>query len=340
MRAAWYERTGPAADVLVVGEMPDPEPGFGEVRVRVYASGVNPGDVKKRAGWLGYPMPYPRVIPHSDGAGVIDAVGEGVEPGRVGQRVWIYGAQTYRPFGTAAELVVVPARQAARLPDSCRCEVGACLGIPGITAHRAVFADGPVQGEVVLVAGAAGAVGSMAASFAAEGAAEVIATVRDQEQAMAARMAGARHVVMAGPMAAATIRALAPHGVNRIVEVSLSDNAELDSEIIAQGGTIAVYGTGDDEPRLPFWPLLFSNVTVQLLGSDDFPEWAVDRAVAEISDLIAAGMLEPTIGARFGLDEIAQAHEAVAAPEVQGRVIVDVCPEPVPPSTPGRVAPV
>jgi NADPH:quinone reductase len=340
MRAAWYERKGAAADVLVVGDMPDPEPGSGEVRVRVYASGVNPGDVKRRQGWLGYPMPYPRVIPHSDGAGVIDAVGEGVEPGRVGQRVWIFGAQTYRPFGTAAELVVVPGRQAVRLPDSCRCEVGACLGIPGITAHRAVFADGPVQGEIVLVAGAAGAVGSLATSFAAEGAAEVLAIGRNREQADAARMAGARHVVIAGPMAAATIRAIAPHGVNRIIEVSLSENARLDCDVIAQGGTIAAYGTLDDEPRLPFWPLLFANVTLQLLGSDDFPEWAVDRAVAEISDLLAAGMLEPAIGARFALDDIAQAHDAVETSSVQGRVVVEFCSEPVPPTAPGRVAPV
>jgi NADPH2:quinone reductase len=144
VRAAWYERQGPASEVLQVDELPDPEPGQGEVRVRMRFSGVNPGDTKKRRGWLGSSMPYPRVIPHSDGAGVIDAVGEGVDPGRVGQRVWVYGAQPYRPYGTAAELTVVPADQAPKLPDGVSDEVGACLGIPGITAHRAVFADGPV----------------------------------------------------------------------------------------------------------------------------------------------------------------------------------------------------
>lgn len=151
MRAVWYERQGAAAEVLQVGELPDPEPGPGEVRVRVSYSGVNPGDTKKRRGWLGSAMPYPRVIPHSDGAGVLDSVGEGVDPIRVGRRVWIYGAQSYRPFGTAAELTVIPAQQAVDMPDEVPDQVGACLGISGITAHRAVFADGPVSGAVVLV---------------------------------------------------------------------------------------------------------------------------------------------------------------------------------------------
>ena len=144
MLAAWYERQGAAHEVLQVGEQPDPVPGPDEVRVRVSYSGVNPGDTKKRRGWLGSTMPYPRVIPHSDGAGVIDSVGEGVDPARIGDRVWIFGAQSYRPLGTAAELAVVPAQQAIELPDGVSDEVGACLGIPGITAHRAVFADGPV----------------------------------------------------------------------------------------------------------------------------------------------------------------------------------------------------
>src|SRR3954447_6668830 len=150
MLAAWYDRQGPAADVLHVGELPDPEVGPGEVRVRLRFSGVNPGDTKKRAGWLGSTMPYPRVIPHSDGAGVVDAVGAGVDRGRLGRRVWVHGAQSYRPFGTAAQLTVVPADQAVDLPDAVPDEVGACLGIPGITAHRAVFVEGPVAGGTVL----------------------------------------------------------------------------------------------------------------------------------------------------------------------------------------------
>src|SRR5947209_10134132 len=177
MRAAWYERPGPAADVLEVGEMAEPEPSPGEVRVRVALSGVNPGDTKKRGDWLGYRMPFPRIVPHSDGSGVIDAVGQGVDRRRIGQRVWVYGAQSYRPFGTAAERTVVPAEQAVELPGGVSDEIGACLGIPGITAHRAIFGDGPVGGKTVLVHGVLGAVGSIAAQLARWGGARVIGTV-------------------------------------------------------------------------------------------------------------------------------------------------------------------
>src|SRR5215213_11832487 len=165
MRAVWYDRQGPAAEVLQVGDLPDPEPGEGEVRVRLRFSGINPGDTKKRRGWLGSEMPYPRVIPHSDGAGVIDQVGTGIDTGRVGQRVWVYNAQSYRAFGTAAEYVVVPDRLAVDLPNEVGEETGACLGIPGITAHRAVFAGGPIRGATVLVHGALGGVGSLAAQL-------------------------------------------------------------------------------------------------------------------------------------------------------------------------------
>src|SRR4051812_19085917 len=158
--------------------MAGPEPGAGEVRVRVAVSGINPGDTKKRGDWVGYGMPYPRVIPHSDGAGVIDAVGDHVDPARTGERVWVYGAQSYRPFGTAAQLTVVPADQAVVLPDDVSDEVGACLGIPGITAHRALFGDGPVEATTVLVHGVLGGVGSMAAQLATWQGATVIGTVR------------------------------------------------------------------------------------------------------------------------------------------------------------------
>ncbi|MCX5265614.1 alcohol dehydrogenase catalytic domain-containing protein [Streptomyces sp. NBC_00199] len=178
MLASWYDDQGPAADVLHVGELPDPVPGPGEVRVRVTVSGVNPGDTKKRRGWLGSSMPYPRVIPHSDAAGVIDAVGAQVDVHRVGQRVWVYGAQSYRPFGTAAQYTVIPDHQAAPLPDHLSDELGASLGIPGITAHRTVFADGPVDGQLVLVHGVLGGVGSLAAQLAHRAGATVLATVR------------------------------------------------------------------------------------------------------------------------------------------------------------------
>src|SRR2546423_9508541 len=177
MLAAWYERPGPAAQVLEVGEMAEPEPGPGEVRVRVALSGVNPGDAKKRGEWLGNRMPFPRVVPHSDGSGVIDAVGQGVDRSRIGQRVWVYGAQSYRPFGTAAELTVVPAEQDVQLPDEVSDEIGACLGIPGITAHRAIFGDGAVAGKAILVQGGLGAGGSIAAQLARWAGATGIGTV-------------------------------------------------------------------------------------------------------------------------------------------------------------------
>jgi NADPH2:quinone reductase len=166
MRAAWYERKGPARDVLIIGDIPDPTVGPGDVRVKVVCSGTNPGDAKKRSGWLNSPMPYPLVVPHSDGAGVIDAVGADVPAARIGKRVWVYGAQSYRPLGTAAEFVTVPSERAVPLPDNVRLVTGACLGISARTAHRCVFADGPVAGQTVLVAGAAGSVGHAAVALA------------------------------------------------------------------------------------------------------------------------------------------------------------------------------
>jgi NADPH2:quinone reductase len=251
--ASWYERQGPATEVLQHGELPDPQPGAGEVRVRVSLSGVNPGDTKKRRGWLGSSMAYPRVIPHSDGAGVIDAVGPGVEDTGIGQRVWVYGAQSYRPFGTAAQCTVVPAHQAVALPDNVSDEIGASLGIPGITAHRAVFSDGPVEGRVVLVHGVLGGVSSLAAQLARWAGAMVIGTVvRSADLASAQSSAISHAVALDQRDAAKQIRSLAPRGVHRIVEVALSDNADLDAEIVANEAVIAAYATRADRPEIPF----------------------------------------------------------------------------------------
>src|SRR5215218_2065977 len=195
MRAAWYERGGLASEVLTVGVMEAPRPGAGEVLVRVHASGVNPGEVKKRSDWMGYGIGFPRVIPHSDGAGTIEGVGEGVSYSRLGERVWVWGAQSGRPFGTAAQYVALPSEQAVPLADGVGFEVGACLGIPARTAHRCVFADGSVSGKVVLVSGGAGAVGGFAVSFAKWGGAEVVATVGSEGHAQAALQAGADHAL-------------------------------------------------------------------------------------------------------------------------------------------------
>jgi NADPH2:quinone reductase len=322
--AAWYERPGPAADVLQVGEMADPEPGPGEVRVRMAVSGVNAGDTKKRSDWLGYGMPFPRVVPHSDGAGVIDGVGDGVDPGRVGQRVWVYGAQSYRPFGTAAQLSTVPAEQAVELPAAVSPEVGACLGIPGITAHRAVFGDGPVAGKTVLVHGLLGGVGSLAAQLARWGGATVIGTVRRSGD-LAPAGSAVDHVVMALDAAepAEAIRAHAPDGVDRIIEVSLSDNVDLDAAVATPNGVIAAYASRGSRPEIPFWPMLFGNLTVRLLGSDDFPAEAKRKAAADLTTAVQQGALSIPIGEPFVLHRIAEAHDRVDA-GARARVLLSI----------------
>ncbi|MFE2558127.1 NADPH:quinone reductase [Streptomyces sp. NPDC059352] len=322
MFASWYDRQGPAADVLHVGDLPDPHPGPGEVRVRVTVSGINPGDTKKRRGWLGSSMPYPRVIPHSDAAGVVDAVGEGVDAHRVGERVWVYGAQSYRAFGTAAQYTVVPDQQAVRLPDHLDDDLGASLGIPGITAHRAVFADGPVDGRLVLVHGVLGGVGSLAAQLARWGGATVLGTVRHGGDLDRVDPAVVSHAVaLDTDDPAAAIRSYAPGGVDRVVEVSLSANADLDNAVTALDAVIAAYGTHEDRTELPFWPLLFNNVTVRLLGSDDFPAAARRLAARDLTAAAAVGALRVDVGERFPLEDIAKAHERVDAGG-RGRVLV------------------
>jgi NADPH2:quinone reductase len=322
MLASWYDRQGPAAEVLRVGELPDPDPGPGEVRVRVRLSGVNPGDTKKRRGWLGSSMPFARVIPHSDAAGVVDAVGAGVEESRLGQRVWVHGAQSYRPFGTAAQFAVVPGHLAAPLPGHVSDELGASLGIPGITAHRAVFADGPVDGATVLVQGVLGAVGLMAAQLARWRGATVIGTVtRGSDLARVDPAVVPHAVALDAGDAAEAVRAVAPEGVNRVIEVSLSDNAGLDAAVVANDAVIAAYASRADQPQLPFWPLLFANVTLRLLGSDDFPAQAKRQAARDLTAAAAVGALKVSIAARYPLQEIAKAHDHVDAGS-RGRILV------------------
>ena len=313
MLAAWYERHGAAAEVLEVGEMAAPEPGTGEARVRVTLSGVNPGDTKKRLGWLGSSMPFPRVIPHSDAAGIIDAVGEGVDAARVGHRVWVYGAQSYRAFGTAAHFTVVPAELAVELPDEVGDETGACLGIPGITAHRCLFADGPVDAKTVLVQGVLGGVGALAAQLAAWGGATVIGTVTRTSDLERVDSAVEHAVALDQPQPAEAIRAHAPQGVDRIIEVAFSENADLDAAVAANDGVIAAYATRRDRPEFPFWPMVFANLTIRLFGSDDFPLAAKRQAAAELTAAAREGALRILVGNPLPLDRIAEAHDRVDA---------------------------
>ncbi len=324
MKAAWYERTGEARAVLIVGEMDDPEPLAGEVRIRIAASGVNPGDLKKRQDEFGYGMGYPRVIPHSDGAGTVDAVGEGVSPEWIGQRVWCYGAQTYRPFGTAAEYTVVPLDQAVPLPAHVSAEQGACLGIPGITAHRAVHVAGPVAGGIVLVQGGAGAVGALAVQLAHRAGARVIATCRSERDQDTAWRAGADEVLLLDEKTVERIRGFAPDGVDHIVEVAFAANIQMDIDVLAQGGSIAAYASNAFRPEIPFWSLVFGNARIFFVGSDDIPIEAKLEATRAINQALKAGWQGLDIAKQFPLDEIAQAHEFVEHPTVPGRVIVTI----------------
>jgi NADPH2:quinone reductase len=312
MRAVYYDRQGPATEVLQIGVLPDPEPGSGEVRVRLRFSGVNPGDTKKRAGYFGSAMPYARVIPHSDGSGVIDAVGDGVAEDRLGQRVWVYNAQSYRPYGTAAEFTVVPDATAVELPERVDDRLGACLGIPGITAHRAVFADGPVAGRTVLVHGVLGAVSSLAAHLAQWAGATVIGTVRRTADLDGLTDDLRDHAIpldVGDPVAA--IRARAPEGVDRIVEVAFSDNIDLDARVAGNGAVIAAYATRDARPRFDFWPMLFDNLTIRLLGSDDFPAVAKQQAAADLTVAASEGALTIPVADSFDLASAAAAHDQV-----------------------------
>lgn len=326
MKAAWYERQGPPSEVLMIGETSTPEPGPGEVRIRVSSSGVNPGDVKKRQDTFGLGMAYPRVIPHSDGAGVIDQVGDGVPASRVGERVWCFGAQSYRPFGTAAEYVVVPSIQAVYLPDGVSFDQGSCLGIPGITAHRVVHVAGSVSGRTVLVQGGGGAVGQCAIALARHAGARVIATVRSERDEKVAAGAGVHLVVRTDDLSAEEIveriRNHAPNGIDHVVEVAFHANIDVDEMLLAPNGSIATYATGNPEPVIPFWPLVFKNARLFFLGSDDFPEEAKLAAALGLNAALEGEWIGLEVEARYSLTSIAEAHEAVEQRTVSGRVLV------------------
>jgi NADPH:quinone reductase len=324
MRAAVYERYGPARDVLRVTEIERPEPGPGEVRVRMRVSAVNPTDWRVRSGSQGGgDPPFPYLVPNQDGAGEIDAVGEGVDPGRVGTRVWVWFAAHGRQHGSAAQWVCLPERQAVPLPAGASFELGASLGIPALTAHHCLFRDGALDGKAVLVAGGAGAVGHFAIELARRAGAHVIATVSSDEKGDLARAAGAETVVnYRAEDAADAIRAAAPEGVERIVEVAPAANAALDADVIAPNGVVSIYAA-DGELTTPVRPLMVRNVALRfVLVYHVTAEW-LERAVDEVGAAVAAGDLSELPAHRFPLDDIAAAHEAVEGGAV-GKVLVDI----------------
>jgi NADPH:quinone reductase len=327
MRAVCYEQTGPAAEVLRLMELPDPVPAAGEVRVKLAWSGVNPSDVKSRAGLRSKTLPFARIVPHSDGMGVIDAVGEGVDGRRVGERVWVWNAAWGRPDGTAAQYVALPQAQAVPLPEGTPDEAGACMGIPALTAIHAVMTGGGVQGKRVLVAGGAGAVGHYAVQFARLlGARQVFATVSSEAKARLASAAGADEVIdyKQGDAAAAVLEATGGSGVDRVIELDIAANTGLDSAVVAANGDWVVYGSGAPRFSLDFFPLIAKNVTLRFFIVYHLTPADRSAAAAKLTELLAAGRLQHNITHRVPLSDIARSHELVESGAAGGNVVVDV----------------
>ena len=327
MQAITYATFGTARDVLNLREISTPEPGAGEVRVRLAFSGVNPSDVKARAGsrpGVTKP-PFPTIIPHSDGAGEIEAVGPGVDPDRVGQRVWIWNGQWQRPFGTAASHITLPAAQAVAMPDGMNFETGANMGIPGLTACHAVFGGGDIADKTVLIQGGAGTVGLLAVQLAKWGGARVIATCSTRDHARVSE-AGADEVLDYSTKDLATAVLEANHGqpVDTIVEVEFGLNINADAEIIAPNGRIAAYGSAKEmAPTVAFGPLLFKAVTLDVvliyLLEKAFRDQAIDRLHRALADKV----LHCPVAQTFPLSDTAAAHEAVEAGQRNGAVLID-----------------
>lgn len=326
MRAVFYERCGPAADVLRLGETPAPAPGPNEALVRVHVSGVNPHDVKKRAGWLTQELPAPRVIPHSDGAGVIVETGPGVARERVGERVWIMHASDQRPgAGAAADLVAVHADHAVRLPDGVGFDVGACLGVPFMTAHDAVLRDGPVTGQTVLVQGGAGAVAGYAIQLAAWNGARVIATASSAQKAEHARALGADATIdyRREDVAASVMEMTAGRGVDRIVEVDFGANLAVDHAVIRPCGVVASYSSSRvREPALPYYAFARKGVTLHFVQGMLLTHERAAAGARAATALLERGRLVHPIAATFALDETVAAHELLESGAAIGKILV------------------
>ncbi len=325
MRAVWYERHGKPHDVLETGEMPTPDPGPGEVRVRLEASGVNPADCYRRQG--PGPMEFPRVVTHSDGAGIVDRVGPGAAAAWIGRRVWLYnGQRNGRWMGTAAEYIALDADLVTPLPDHVSFAEGATLGIPCMTAHRCVFMAGPVQGRTLLVTGGAGAVGHYAVQLAVWAGARVIATVSSAEKAARARAAGAADVIdyRTQDVAAAVHEATAGQGVDHVVDVDFGGNLATTVGVVKQGGSVSIYATnGDRTPRLPVRELMQKNVALHFMVLPLSPHGARQRAQQDIAAWTGSGRRLLSVAATFPLARTADAHGAVEAGGKVGTVVVE-----------------
>ncbi|MEM9482657.1 MAG: NADPH:quinone reductase [Cyanobacteria bacterium P01_F01_bin.116] len=328
MKAIWYEQPGNALDVLKYGDIEQPDPGTGEVRVKVYVSSVNPSDTKFRSGWMGLKQPYPKTIPHNDGAGVIDAVGEGISPERVGERVWIYEAQRGSAFGTAADYVVVPAHKAVTMPESLDFMAGASLGVPAMTAHFSVFSDGPITGKTVLVHGGAGAVGMYAIQLAKWGGAKtILATVSNDKKATVARQMGADYVInyRQDDVVAKVREFVGKRGCDRIVDVALAANIDINAKLVARNGVIATYESGNAPTvEIPFYELLYKNAALRTVLVYAMGDEAHKAAARDINQAIQDSALQHLIAAHYRLSETAAAHDAVDSGKLIGNVVIDV----------------
>jgi NADPH2:quinone reductase len=330
MYAAWFESFGSANDVLQVGETETPVAGPGEVLVRMRTSAVNPSDVKKRAGSFPNLLDEGFVIPNSDGAGVIEAVGDAVDSARIGERVWLYQAQFGRRLGTAAEYVAIDSSRAPKLPDNVSFEVGACLGIPVMTSHRAVFADGDVSGQTILVTGGAGRVGHYAIQWASQAGATVIATASNDEDKTACFDAGAHHVVnhRSDDVVAEILSASGGDLVERVVDVEFGSNLPISIEVLEVGGVIATYSsTQIPEPKIPFFQMMYKDLTLRTIIVYAMPEEAKQQAIDDIEKALSSNSLQHRIAASMPLSEIVAGNEIIEQGSIRGALILTMNPE-------------
>ena len=326
MKAAWYEKTGDAADVLKVGELPDPSPGSNEVLISVKTSGVNPSDVKTRAGARG-DLQFSRIVPHSDGAGIIVDVGKNVDSNRIGERVWIWNAAYGRPNGTCAELISLPENQAVAMSDHVSFEAAACLGIPASTAYYGIFAEGSVQNKTLMITGGAGAVGFYGIQLAKWAGAKVISTVSSKEKFKIAEDAGADLILnyKKDNVVDSVLEFTKGNGVDRVLEVEFGGNIQINPKIINTNGTIAAYASmGNIEPTLPFYDFMFKGIKINTFLIYSICQKDRKILIEGMTKALNENALKHLIGSSFSLDDIVGAHEEVESNKNVGNVIVTI----------------
>ena len=324
MKAAWYEKNGPARECLIVGEMPLPEPGPAEVGVKVITSGVNPSDVKSR---LGRPLGASRIIPHSDGAGIVVSVGQGVSPSRIGERVWLWNAQWVRTHGSACEFLTLSSSHAVKMPDHLDFESAACLGIPALTALQATRLCGPLEGKTVLVTGAGSAVGHYAVQMARMAGARVIGTVGSAKRAAHALTAGIEHLInyKTESIVDEVARLTGGLGVDCVIDMDFSSTCELlQTTAVSNHARFVCYGSNSPEVKMPFRPLLWKSVDLKFMLVYDLKPKDREDCLASLTQMLESSALVHAVGKTTTLDDIASAHERVESGSVLGNVVLKV----------------